>query len=136
MATRFVADLAASPFGIHLARERQVGEGVSPTLDAVPNMGTTSRFFKGRRQNYFRRLHFCDGSATCVVSPKADARLGGNLDTLIRLHLVGRPVARPADASGWNARRKHAFDEGHLEHLGFRTGERIEMRKERRQQRE
>src|SRR6266545_2901795 len=33
-ATRFVAELAASPCGSHLAREGQVGEGVSPTLDA------------------------------------------------------------------------------------------------------
>ena len=33
-ATRFVAEVAASPCGNHLAQVWQVGEGVSPTLDA------------------------------------------------------------------------------------------------------
>ncbi len=35
-ATRFVAEVAASPCGNHLAQVWQVGEGVSPTLDAKP----------------------------------------------------------------------------------------------------
>jgi len=37
-ATRFVAEVAASPCGNHLAQVWQVGEGVSPTLDANANV--------------------------------------------------------------------------------------------------
>src|SRR5271154_5180778 len=33
-----IAEVAASPCGIHLAQVRQVGEGVSPSLDADANI--------------------------------------------------------------------------------------------------
>jgi hypothetical protein len=42
-AIRFIAEMAASPCGIHFALVWQVGEGVSPTLDAKRNIGSHRR---------------------------------------------------------------------------------------------
>jgi hypothetical protein len=43
LATRFVAAVAASPFGIPPCPGRQVGEGNCPTLDATPTIARVRR---------------------------------------------------------------------------------------------
>ena len=55
-ATGFVAEVAASPCGNHLAQAWQVGEGVSPTLDAKSHMRFLSSEIQcrdTRQRNHF-----------------------------------------------------------------------------------
>ena len=46
LATRFVAAVAASPFGIPPCPGRQVGEGICPAQDAKPDLPELSHVFK------------------------------------------------------------------------------------------
>jgi hypothetical protein len=46
LATRFVAAVAASPFGIPPCPGRQVGEGICPAQDANPDLPEPSHVFK------------------------------------------------------------------------------------------
>ena len=46
LATRFVAAVAASPFGIPPCPGRQVGEGICPAQDATPDLAELSLVFK------------------------------------------------------------------------------------------
>jgi len=47
LATRFVAAVAASPFGIPPCPGRQVGEGICPAQDAKLNLPELSHVLKG-----------------------------------------------------------------------------------------
>ena len=46
LATRFVAAVAVSPFGIPPCPGRQVGEGICPAQDAKPDLPEPSHVFK------------------------------------------------------------------------------------------
>ena len=50
LATRFVAAVAASPFGIPPCPGRQVGEGNCPAQDATPTIAQVHRIFKSNNE--------------------------------------------------------------------------------------
>ena len=86
-ATRFVADLAASPFGRPPCPGRQVGEGVSPALDApgyvvtatpirkapTPHGGVLLRMADQRheRQSAFLSRQAVNSYARCAVADES-----------------------------------------------------------------
>ena len=56
LATRFIAAVAASPFGIPPCPGRQVGEGICPAQDAKLNLPELSHVFKGHGGCHSARL--------------------------------------------------------------------------------